>query len=300
MINDLTARYIWMIDTLNRYGRLSREEISNLWRKSNFSDGDPMPARTFYHYRRGIERNFNIDIKCDEYGKYYLEGADELKNKSSTNLMLESYAVGSALVSHPLPPDRVEVEDVPSAREYLPMMLEAIADSQKVIISYSSFARSRTETEILFRPYFMKRYKQRWYVIGLKEKGKEIRTYALDRISAMQFTGEGFDMPPAITTADIFDSIIGVTTSKAPVRIVKLKVTPTQAKYFRALPLHHSQTEEVHDSYSIFSYYLKLNYELTHEILSFGDAVMVLEPPELRLMVTNQLKDTLARYENEK
>ena len=48
-------RYIWMIDMLNRYERLTRSEINELWLVSGMSDGNPMPERTFHHYRRGIE-----------------------------------------------------------------------------------------------------------------------------------------------------------------------------------------------------------------------------------------------------
>ena len=65
----------------------------------------------------------------------------------------------------------------------------------------------------------------------------------------------------------------------------------------RALPMHHSQQEEIHDDYSIFSYRLQLNYELVHEIISFGDAVKVIDPPELRVMVTEGLRSALSQYE---
>lgn len=134
-------------------------------------------------------------------------------------------------------------------------------------------------------------------MIGLKEKGNSIRTYALDRIREMQILPQNFEKPGSITMEQLFGNIVGVTTSMAPVKTVRLRVTPTQAKYFRALPLHHSQEEEAHDDFSVFSYKLKLNYELAHEILGLGDAVKVLEPPELRAMVVTQLKDSLSLYE---
>lgn len=261
------------------------------------SYGEPMPARTFYHYRRAIEQNFNITICCDRSGRYYIEQEKNSSAKNFMNLMLDSYAVGSALRESPLPPGRVEVEDVPSAREFLAVTMEAVANSLKIEFTYAGFNRSRAEPGIVFSPYFLKRYKQRWYVIGKKEKGNSLRTYALDRITAMRLTGESFELPPEFNKEHFFGNIVGVTTSQADIKTVKLLTTPTQAKYFRALPLHSSQTEETHDNYSIFTYKLKLNYELTHEILSFGDAVKVIEPPELRAMVVTQLKDTLAQYE---
>ena len=267
-----------------------------MWLRSEISGGDPLPERTFYHYRRSIEEIFNIEIKCDRSGKYYIEEPNSVRSHAITNWLLDSMAVSSAINENQPGVERIEIEDVPSAREFLPMVLEAIRDSSKLCFTYAGFSRSRAETKIIFHPYFLKRYKQRWYMIGLKEKGNSIRTYALDRVREMQIIREPFEKPGSITLEEMFGNIVGVTTSKAPVRTVKLRTTPIQAKYFRALPLHSSQTEEMHDEYSIFTYQLQLNYELAHEILGLGDAVKVIEPPELQAMVVTQLKDALAQY----
>lgn len=137
-------------------------------------------------------------------------------------------------------------------------------------------------------------------MIGFKEKSNGLRTYALDRVREMKITNQNFEMPEGLQLEDLFGNIIGVTTSQASVKTVRLSATSTQAKYFRALPLHPSQQEEVHDTHSIFTYRLKLNYELVHEILALGDAVKVLDPPELKAMVVTQLKDTIALYEDNK
>lgn len=297
MAQNLIGKYIWIIDTLTKNRRLSKSELNRLWMKSDISGGNPMPDRTFYNYRRNIEEIFNIEIKCDSAGRYYIESPNSVRSNSLTNWLLDTMAVSSAINEAQPGEERIEIEDVPSAREFLPMVLEAIRDSVKLCFSYASFARSRVENNIIFRPYFLKRYKQRWYMIGYQEKSKSIRTYALDRIREMQLVQETFEKPGSITLEDLFGNIVGVTTSEADVKTVRLRATPTQAKYFRALPLHPSQTEEAHDDYSIFNYKLKLNYELAHEILSMGDSVKVLEPPELRAMVVTELESTLGQYE---
>lgn len=296
MARNLIGKYIWIIDTLTKYRKLSKSQLNELWMRSEVSEGNPLPDRTFFHYRRSIEEIFNLEIKCDRSGRYYLDEARSVRSNTLTNWLLDSWAVSNAINENAPGEDRIEIEDVPSAREYLPMVLEAIKDSVKICFTYASFSRSRAETKIIFRPYFLKRYKQRWYMIGFQEKKQEIRTYALDRVKEMQIVREKFEKPGSVTLEQLFGNIVGVTTSKASVKTVKLKTTPTQAKYFRALPFHESQTEEVHDHYSIFTYRLQLNYELAHEILALGDAVKVLEPPELRAMVVTQLKDALAQY----
>lgn len=297
MAQDLIRKYIWIIDTLTRYDRLSKEDLNNLWRNSDISEGNPLPDRTFFHYRRAIEDIFHIEICCDRNGKYYIDHQNSSRSLSLTNWMLDSMALSAAIKENNASEGRIEIEDVPSAREFLSMVMEAVQNSNKLTFTYAGFSRSRAETNIVFHPYFLKLYKQRWYMIGFKEKGSSIRTYALDRIREMHILNEHFEMPGTLTIDQLLGNIVGVTTSKAPIRTVKLKTTTTQAKYFRALPLHSSQREEMHDTYSIFTYRVKLNYELVHEILAFGDSVKVLEPPELKVMVMTQLKDALAQYE---
>lgn len=277
---------------------MSRAEINELWKRSAYGDGNEMPERTFYYYRRGIEENFHIDILCDKSGRYYIDPGQRQQNRQVTNWLLESYAANSAMKESAIPTDRVSVEDVPSAREYLPLVLGAIGDSSKIKFTYAGFSRTRPEENIIFHPYFVKRYKQRWYMIGWKEKSKDIRTYALDRVKKMITLGEHFKMP-GITPEPFFSNLIGVTESKAPIKEVRVQTSPTQAKYFRALPFHSSQQEEINDKYSIFTYRLKINYELVHELLSFGNSLKVLGPKELVVMITNELRSTLGLYDSE-
>lgn len=298
-MKELINKYVWIVDTLTRYDRLSRRELDELWKRSAYGDGNGIPERTFYSYRRGIEENFHIDILCDRNGRYYIDPTQRRQNGAVTNWLLESYAANTAMKDSSIPADRVSVENVPSAREYLPLVLGAIGESAKLKFTYAGFSRTRPETGIIFHPYFVKRYKQRWYMIGYKEKSSDIRTYALDRVKEMITLPDRFVMPD-ITPEPFFSNLIGITASKAEVRTVKIMTTPTQAKYFRALPFHETQQETLHDNYSIFTFRLKLNYELVHELLSFGSSLKVLEPPELVLMVSTQLSDTLALYDDSK
>ncbi len=298
MPRDLISRYVWILDILSRYEHITRRQLNKLWRQSPFSNGEDLPERSFFHYRRAIEENFQIEIVCDAQGRYSIDRMNSRQSKALTNWMIDNYAVSNAIKGSDAPMDRVEIEDVPSAREFLPIVLDAIRQSHKLIFTYAGFNRSRAEHEIRFRPYFLKRYKQRWYMVGLREKSDDLRTYALDRVQEIKVLDEEFVKPEDLTMDDLFGNIIGVTTSQAPVRHVRLQTTPRQAKYFRALPLHPSQQEIIHDNYSIFTYKLKLNYELAHEILALGSAVKVLDPPELKAMVLTELQTALAQYDS--
>lgn len=296
MARDMINRYVWIVDTLNRYGRLTRAQINDLWLRSSVSEGKPLSERTFHYYRRAIEENFHIDIACNRLGEYFIDAADSRRDKAFSNWLLDNYAVGTALTASADTEGRVYVEEIPSAREFLPDVLEAIRNNEKIIFTYAGFSRSRPEPGIVFHPYFLKLYKQRWYMVGLREKSADIRTYALDRVRVMNLMKETFVMPEDNAASDIFDNIIGISSSKAEVKTVRLRADRTQAKYFRALPLHHSQTEEVHEDYSIFTLRVKINYELVHEILACGKSLEVMAPQELQAMVVSELEETLEKY----
>lgn len=299
MNKNLIARYIWLADALSSHGKLTRAQLNDLWLKSNVGDGNPLPERTFYHYRRAVEEIFKVEIACNARGEYYVErGADRASN-GMTDWLLDSFAINNLLADSPDIADRIEVEEVPSAREFLPAVIAALRAGAAIRFDYAGFNRSMTEKGIEFHPYFLKRYKQRWYMIGRRVKTADLRTYALDRVKAVEETGDHFELPAGLTIGELFGNILGVTSSKAEERTVRLRTTRTQAKYFRALPLHHSQEEELTGpDHSIFKYRLKLNYELVHELMSLGDGVKVLEPRELQLMVTNELKKALEQYDN--
>lgn len=299
MNGNLISRYVWLVDTLNTHGQLSREQINDLWKASPLSDGNPLPDRTFYHYRRAAEEIFKIEIGCNSRGEYFIERDEASTSNGVTDWLLDSFAVNNILAFAPDVSNRIDIEEVPSAREFLPDVLSALRNCNAITFDYAGFNRSLTERDIEFHPYFLKRYKQRWYMIGKRVKTADIRTYALDRVKALKTSQSKFRLPKGVKVGDMFAGILGVTTSKAPERTVKLLASRTQAKYFRALPLHRSQKEELTaDRYSIFTYRLKLNYELVHEIMSLGDGVKVLEPKELQIMVKNELLKALSQYDD--
>ncbi len=298
MAKDKISRYIWIVDTILKHGRISKNDLNELWMKSPYSGGNPMADRTFYKYRRGIEESFSIEILCDSDGSYRIDSNESPYVKQFADWTLNNSAATSVMQELGTSSGRVQIEDIPSAREFLPIVSEAMRTNHMVVFTYAGFARSRPEVGILFSPYFLKLYKQRWYMFGEKDGGG-LRTYALDRVTEMEVTSTRFKMPRGISMEDYFGNIVGITSSKAATRDVVIQTTTTRAKYLRALPLHHSQQEEVHDFYSIFRYKLKINYELISELMAMGPDVTVVAPRELQMMLVDRLRSTLDNYCNE-
>lgn len=297
MSRDLFNRYVWLVDTIRRYGRITRSEIDECWRRSSFSDGTGLPRRTFYNYREAAQQMFEIEIKCDPATfEYYIEGGGDTQKERVTNWLLNSVATNELLTNSRDLASQIFVEDVPSAREFLAPMIEALRGHRQIKFDYQPYTRSKPTPDVALEPYFLKIFRQRWYVTGRNIAENRIKTYALDRMSNLRIIQDEFVVDPAFDAKEYFRYSYGIIFTEGEIKDVVLWVEPRQAKYLRTLPLHHTQQEYVHDTYSIFSYKLRISQDFVDELLSHGSRITVLEPPELRAIVVSELKKALKNY----
>ena len=71
-INNL----IWLVDTINRHGKISFAEINEKWLAGD-KERKKIPLRTFHNHRRDIEDMFDINIECDKSTNSYYIDCDE-------------------------------------------------------------------------------------------------------------------------------------------------------------------------------------------------------------------------------
>lgn len=296
MAKDLFSKYIWLIDTIKRHGRITREEINKCWENSGLSNGEPIPRRTFYNYRLAIEELFNINIECDPSTFEYVISEENKHQESVTNWLLNSTATNGLITSARDISDRVFLEDVPSAREFLAVIIEALRTSSVVKFDYHPYTRSLPTRGVVVEPYFTKIFKQRWYIVGRNVKEDKIKTYALDRMGNVVQLQDKFTMPADFDPAEYFNDAFGIVVDQSDPKHIAIRTDCTQAKYFRALPLHHSQREMIHDQYSVFEYKMRITSDLVSELLSYGPRIVVLSPPELRTIIRNETKRSLENY----
>ncbi len=299
MARNLVTKYVWLVDTISRYGRITLKDLNDVWLSSDISEGKPLARRTFFHYRDGIEEMFDVDIRCDKSTfEYYIDDTGGENNARLRSWLMDSVSMSGVLSSAHDIIERIMLENVPSAREHLPVIIEALKQNRRIRFSYKSYTRSLPTDDIVLEPYFVKIFKQLWYVIGLNVKDGLVKTYSLDRMNNLNLLKDTFAMPVNINPSEFFKDCFGIITNQnSPKRIV-LRIEPTQAKYFRALPLHSSQQEEVHDNYSVFSYKMRITYDLKEEIMSHGASIEVVEPKELKMLIVNELQQALKQYQN--
>lgn len=296
MARNQVAKYVWLIDTVERRKRITFDELSEQWRLSSLSDGKPLSRRTFFNYRDAIYDMFGITLACDRATYEYYIAHDETEAQSRlSRWLLDSMSINGMLSDSQDVSSRIILENVPSARQHLPIVVQAMKQGLRIKYDYHSYQRVNA-THVTLEPYFVKIFKQLWYVIGFDLKDKRVKTYALDRMTDLHITGDKFTMPQGFDPMSFFKDCFGITSSQDEPKDIVLRATSTQAKYMRALPLHPSQREEVHDSYSIFHYRMKLTYDLKEEIMSRGSNIEVISPPELKAQIVTELKNALSNY----
>ena len=298
MARNLINRYVWLMDTISRYGRISLKELNAAWLRSEISEGKPLARRTFFHYRDGVQEMFDINIVCDKSTfEYYIDDTGEDSTARLRSWLVDSLSMSGMLSNAHDISDRIMLENVPSARQHLPVIIDALKENHRISFSYKSYTRSRPTHGIVLEPYFVKIFKLLWYVIGMNVNEGQIKTYSLDRMSNLNMLPDTFVMPENINPSEFFKDCFGIITNKNSAKRIVLRVEPTQAKYLRALPLHSSQQEEVHDQYSLFTYKMRITYDLKEEIMSHGASIEVLEPMELKTLIRTELENALKNYQ---
>lgn len=296
MPSSLYARYVWLIDTIKRRGRITRGELDRLWRLSPHGAGNALCRRTLYNYRAVIQEIFGIDIQCDPATYEYYIAEEDHHNTSVTDWLLNSGAVSDALASARDISDRIFLEDVPSAREFLGTVIDAIREGRRISFDYRNYSRSRPTAGIAYEPYFLKIFRQRWYVVGRNVRDNKIKTYALDRMSSVTHREETFEMPADIDPEEYFRDSFGIVVNHSAPKRITIRTDHRNANYLRDLPLHHSQEEVVHDGFSLFYYTMRISDDLVTELLSYGPRITVLGPPELRTAMATAMRQALEGY----
>lgn len=289
MAANIFNRYIWLVDTIHRAGRITFEEINKKWLRTDWSEGQKIPLRTFHNHRSKIEDLFDINIDCDGYNHYFIAtGMDDSLRKwllntfTVNNLIHESYSLK----------DRILFGEIPSGQSFLTTIIEAMRDGVTIQFQYKPFWYSEIP-EIEIKPYCIKIFKQRWYVLGENAAFNEKRIYALDRIQSISTTNTKFKMPKNFKADTYFENAYGIVVHpEIPVCEVKLKVYGNSRNYMQTLPLHHSQKEvENNKEFSILKFFIAPTKDFMQEILSHGDEIEVLSPESFRDEIKDKIKN---------
>lgn len=296
MVPELVDKYVFLLQTFVNAGArgLSLEEISSRWEARY---GDAYPRRSFINHRKAVEELFGVVITCNRSNNRYLidQAESAVDRRQAVDYLVNTFTVNSLLtLGRERLGGRVSVEDVPSGQMYLTETMQAMLESAVLRIVYRKYLSQDPEDRII-RPYAVKEFEKRWYIVAYSEEAGALRTYAMDRIVKMERTGGSFRMPVGFNVDELFEGSYGIylPEDSTPV-LVMLKATEREASYLRDLPLHPSQMEL---DEGLFALRLIPNPNFVMELCKRGAGLTVLQPAELRERVKENLKTALDAYE---
>ena len=320
--------YSWLIGLLDRK-HLTFEEIANEWRDANANqDEDELDKRTFHRYRENIQSQFGITVECNKSDgyRYYLK-RDPVENDDVTEWMLSSLrlaSLGDMLKFH----NKVMLDTPPYNTEYLDDILAAI--DKQYLLKFKYVSGFGAESDIVLQPAFVRYYKQRWYVVGVKVKSEErrvknssaevdgdadlnadvdekklIRVLPFDRISFLKLICEKHPLPAKLkkflTPENYYEDCFGIYRMEdVPVEKIRIRAFYPEYNYIEEVPLHESQ-QKVKESkdgmYREYTLTIRPSRDFLQELLWHGRNLIVLKPESLRQEMISILKNMTKSYE---
>lgn len=180
--------------------------------------------------------------------------------------------------------------------DFLTPLFNAIMNKQVLLIKYKDF-KSTEYYEIIFHPYYLKQYNNRWFVFGLNAEN-QVPTWnlALDRIEEISETLIVYD-ESMIDWEEYFYDLVGVTRPKGTeLQELVLKFSTEVAPYVITKPIHPSQKHRNAPTGLEVKIKVIPNFELERLILSFGEQVKVISPQDFRERISQRLKSASCLY----
>lgn len=297
---SLILKYIWVVKTIHRAGRITLKELNEKWRANvDLSRGEDLPRQTFDRWKSGILDLFGILIDCEQRGgyHYYIANPKELSEGKLRTWLLNTYGTAETLSSNLSIHDRILTENIPSSQDHLSTVLEAMKSNNMLQITFKAFTMKEPK-RFLVEPYCVKMSAQRWYMLARNTEHKNLRLYSLDRIETVEISNTRFALPDDFNAKDYFAEFFGIVLDESvPLQTIILRADKYHQNYMRTLPLHPTQREIFAcDDYADFELKLRPTYDFYMKLMSFGNMIKVLEPKNLQEEICKWLENTIEMY----
>ena len=253
--------------------------------------------RTVERDLREIRNLVGISIKYIPAQRGYIIEGENAFGESTLMQLIEQFELYRSLnaaqkLEHVIYPEK----ERPRGMEHMTGLMYAIEKRLRIRFVYTKFWDDEPENRA-GKPYALKEFNKRWYVLLQDDRDDRIKLFGLDRMNAPEVTNEHFT-PVHLNVEEMFTHCYGITIpDNAEPQEVILAFTPLQAKYVKSLPLHHSQriVSETPDELRI-SLHVYLTIELEKQILSYGEEATVIQPQELINRIEGRLEQTIGKY----
>ncbi|HEX6127496.1 MAG TPA: WYL domain-containing protein [Candidatus Limnocylindria bacterium] len=179
------------------------------------------------------------------------------------------------------------------------LVAQGWADGRVLEFDYEPAGSEKRRARV--RPYFLEpdAAGRSVYLIGWDETVDAMRTYKVERIRSATLTADRYEIPDDFDPDRWLAHSWGIWSSDGTkVVTVRLRFDASVAHRVRESVWHRSQQlTELDDGRVELSVQVAGIVEIRPWIMSWGDAVEVLEPPELRDVVANAVRRLAERYD---
>ena len=182
--------------------------------------------------------------------------------------------------------------------EHLDLLYQAILKKIVLRITYKSF-KARTASEIVFHPFILKEFNNRWFLVGVTGNKAQIVTFALDRINKVDYDVNIPYRNENFNGDTYYKNTIGVTVlDERHIQEIILKIERSNAPYVVTKPFHNSQEviETDKNGNVVIKLKVHINFELERLILGFGDSIEVIQPRLLRKRIRKKIEAAANKY----
>jgi predicted DNA-binding transcriptional regulator YafY len=176
------------------------------------------------------------------------------------------------------------IEYSPAPEAVFKAVLEGCLKKKCLSFTYYSPA-TEEKSERMVEPYHLLNYMGTWHTIGYCHLRKEIRDFALSRISETKVLTEPFKIPTDFDFKKYFLSTFGLYKGKST-KDVTLRFKPEKSKWIKDQIWHKDQKVKHLKNGSLeLSFPVSDFSEIKREILKHGDDVEVVKPKTLRDLI---------------
>lgn len=180
-----------------------------------------------------------------------------------------------------------------SGINHIEPLFNAITSNRVLEIEYQDF-KNPLPYKVVFHPYVLKQYNNRWFVFGLNEEFQNpFWNLALDRIQSINEVQNTYVISDIDWDDDYFYDIIGVTRMQdVEIQEVVLQFSPELAPYIQTKPIHPTQSKPkfLESGEMVVSIRVIPNYELERLILSYGERVKVIAPSSIQNSIQSRVQ----------
>ena len=257
--------------------------------------------RTFQRDIQEIESLFGIDIDYSTKDNGYFINLNNMENSQFHRLMEAFDLINSLNLAEDLAPIIFLEKRKPAGTENLSELIHSIKKKMIIKFSYHKYYEDEI-SERYVQPYALKEFKNRWYLLGKDSKDGKIKSFGLDRMTDLNFTGKYFKPTIDFNIENMYRYCFGIINSddKLPEEII-LSFDPHQGNYIKSLPLHETQQILV-DNEKELRIHLKLfiTHDFVMELLAHGKTVTVIQPQILIDDLKDNYQIVLNKYQNKR